>query len=316
VRHSWWQGAKWAAGILFVLCAAAASISYTLYRLTEHDTATGAFTAIAVSVLEDDVDTEEFQQIMNEAAANPDAEYTLPGVNVTVTGQEIADLTPTEALELVVSRTADTLYYEGADSAQPLFSEEPGGTANGQEEQGPSVDTGTFSLLSENTHNFFQPLIYVFGSIAIVSMALLILLSRGFGRLGSPSLAILTAIAPFALLWTVASRTADKMAEKPDDLTGRLAATLTPAFDDLSRTFLVLAAVGGATAALAVVGHIATWAIARSRTGQPETEVDAEADAVAEPATEPFALEPAMDEEPPAQGDELPSIGPGGVPQA
>jgi hypothetical protein len=102
------------------------------------------------------------------------------------------------------------------------------------------------------------------------------------------------------------------MAEKPDDLTGRLAATLTPAFDDLSRTFLVLAAVGGATATLAVIGHIATWAITRSRTGQPESE----ADAIAEPATEPLAPEPAMDEEPPAQGDEFPSIGPGGVPQA
>ena len=312
MRPSWHLYAKWLSALAAVFLVFAASISYTLYRLTEHDTATAAFTAIAVSMLEDNVDTEEFQQIVNEAAANPDAEYTLPGVNVTVTGQEIADLTPTEALEFVVSRTADTLYYEGADSAQPLFSEEPGGTADGQEDQGPSVDTGTFSLLSEGTHDFFQPLIYVFGSIAIVSMVLLILLSRGFGRLGSPGLALLTAIAPLALLWTVASRAADKMAEKPDDLTGRLAATLTPAFDDLSRTFLVLAAVGAALTAAAIIGHIATWAITRSRTGQPESE----ADAIAEPATEPLAPEPAMDEEPPAQGDEFPSIGPGGVPQA
>jgi len=312
MRPSWQLYAKWLSALAAVFLVFAASVSYTLYRLTEHDTATGAFTAIAVSLLEDKVDTEEFQQIMNEAAANPDAEYTLPGVNVSVTGQELADRTPTEALDLVVSRTADTLYYEGADSAQPLFSEEPADTADGQEDKEPSVDTGTFSLLSEGTHDFFQPLIYAFVLTAIVSMVLLILLSRGFGRLGSPGLALLTAIAPFALLWTAASRAADGMSDQPDDLTGRLAATLTPALDDLSRTFLVLAAVGGATAALAVVGHIATWAIARSRAGQPEAEADVEA----EPASEPLAPEPAMDEEPPAQGDEFPSIGPGGVPQA
>jgi len=77
---------------------------------------------------------------------------------------------------------------------------------------------------------------------------------------------------------------------------------------------VVLAAVGGATAALAVVGHVATQAITRSRTEQPESESEAETEA--EPATEPFVPEPAMDEELPAQGDEFPSIGPGGVPQA
>jgi hypothetical protein len=307
MKPSWHPHAKWLSALAAVLLVFAASASYTLYRLTEHDTATGAFTAIAVSLLEDRVDTEEFQQVMNEAAANPDAEYTLPGVNVTVTGQELADRTPTEALNLVVSRTADTLYYEGADSAQPLFSEEPGDAADGQEDQEPSVDTGTFFLLSEGTHDFLQPLIYAFVLTAIVSMVLLTLLSRGFGRLGSPSLAFLTVIAPLALLWTVGSRAADKMAEKPDDLTSRLAVALTPVLDDLSRDFLVLAAVGGATAALAVIGHIATLAIARSRAGQPEAEADVEAEPAAEPP---------VDEEPPAQGDEFPSIGRGGVPQA
>ena len=65
MRPSWHLYAKWLSALAAVFLVFAASISYTLFRLTEHDTATAAFTAIAVSVLEDNVDTEEFQQITN-----------------------------------------------------------------------------------------------------------------------------------------------------------------------------------------------------------------------------------------------------------
>jgi len=37
VRHSWRLDAKWAVGLLFVLCAAAASITYSLYRISAQE---------------------------------------------------------------------------------------------------------------------------------------------------------------------------------------------------------------------------------------------------------------------------------------
>jgi hypothetical protein len=37
VRHSWRLDAKWAVGLLFVLCAAAASITYSLHRISAQE---------------------------------------------------------------------------------------------------------------------------------------------------------------------------------------------------------------------------------------------------------------------------------------
>ena len=90
MRPSWHLDAKWLAALAAVALVFAACVSYTLYRLTAHDTATGAFTAIAVSMLEDKVDSGEWERIRAEAAANPETEYYVPGVNVTVSGAEIA----------------------------------------------------------------------------------------------------------------------------------------------------------------------------------------------------------------------------------
>ena len=127
MRPSWHLDVKWLSALAAVFLLFAASVSYTLYLLTEHDTATGAFTAIAVGLVEENFDSEEFERIRAEAAASPGTEYTIPGVNITVTGSELAYLTPTEALELVIGRAADTLYFEGADAAQALFQDEATG---------------------------------------------------------------------------------------------------------------------------------------------------------------------------------------------
>lgn len=119
MRPSWHVDAKWLAALAAVFLVLAASAVYTAYRLTEHDTATGAFTAIAVSLLEERVDAGEWERIRAEAEANPEAEYYVPGVNVTLTGAEIARSTLPQALELVMSRVADKLYYEGSEPPRP-----------------------------------------------------------------------------------------------------------------------------------------------------------------------------------------------------
>jgi hypothetical protein len=95
-------------------------------------------------------------------------------------------------------------------------------------------------------------------------------------------------------------------------MTSKLALALTPAIDDLARTFLVLAAVGGVAVALAVGGHIVAAAVTRVRAGRGEPETGVPADAVADPV----APAHAGGEEPSPRAGDLPSIGPGGVPQA
>jgi hypothetical protein len=101
------------------------------------------------------------------------------------------------------------------------------------------------------------------------------------------------------------------MAEKPDDLTGRLAATLTPAFDDLSRFFTSRVAVGAALTAAAIIGHIASLIWQRTQPQAPAA--TEEAPAAAEPQEQPdYAVDEGFAT---SGGDELPSIGPRGVPQ-
>jgi hypothetical protein len=139
-----------------------------------------------------------------------------------------------------------------------------------------------------------------------------VLLSRGFGRLGSPGVALVAAIGPATLTFVVLRTVFADARDDGDGMFAGAAAALYPTVDDLSRLFTIVVAAGAALVAAAIIGHVASliWRRTRSQAPAPPEE----ALPVDEPEEQP---DYAVDEGFVASGgDELPSIGPGGVPQS
>jgi hypothetical protein len=237
---------------------------------------------------------------------------------VTVTGAEIAQSTLPEALELVMGRVADTLYYEGSDAATPLFAEEPkpGARPIGGGEPDPnaterSLDPGPFGVLSEDSHKFLRPVVLALALVSLLPLALLVVFSRGFGRLGSPGLAVLIGVAPVALLTTLASRAAGQAGDQPDGLGARLASAVEPATGELSNVFLLIAGAGATAVVFALLCNVVAGVLGRSSDKEAEEE---EAQRIARPpraATTYESQEGFSGFLPSEKG----SVGPGGVPQ-
>jgi hypothetical protein len=176
-------------------------------------------------------------------------------------------------------------------------------------------------VLSQGSHDFLQPLVYAFAGLALLPLVALALFSRRFGRLGSPGAAVLAGIAPAALLATLARGAAGSAGDRPDDLPGRLGEAVTPALDDLSTAFLLVAAAAAVAVTLAVVAHTGAWLFARPREAWEEQPA-----AVAQQDDEPASVAPLQSMvrpatyvsdqgfagyDPAAKG----SLGPGSLPQ-
>ncbi|KKL54963.1 hypothetical protein LCGC14_2260150, partial [marine sediment metagenome] len=151
---------------------------------------------------------------------------------------------------------------------------------------------------------------FIFSLIPILVLAVpLVFFSRRFGRLGSPGVVLAVGAAPFAVLWLIVKQATQNAGQ--DGINGALAEPLSPMAGDVSTTFLWLLALGVALVLAAVAGHIgfALWRRLRPTPTRGEEETP--------PPDEPKQPDSVADEGATASGgDELPSIGPGGVPQA
>ena len=116
MKHSWRLNAKWTVGILFVLCAAAASITYSLHRISAQEPASGAAASVIHVLAEEIVDDEMFAELQAAAQASPEAEVQVNELIVPLTGEEIAGLTREEMLEKASARLADIIYFGGVEA--------------------------------------------------------------------------------------------------------------------------------------------------------------------------------------------------------
>ncbi len=318
MRHSWRLNAKWVAALLFVFCAAAASITYSLHRISAQEPASGAAASVIDVLVEEMVDDEMFAEMQAAAQASPEVEVQVNELIVPLTGEEIAGLTREEMLEIASTRLADIIYFEGVEAGEAYFLD-----LQPKEEAGPSPDQpppdsegdglplGPLSLFTQETHDGLRPFVLGLSLVAAALLATLVLLSRGFGRLGSPGLALVVGIGPAALTLTVL-RTA--FADVRDDADGTFSAAaeaLYPTIDDLSRLFAIIVAVGAALAVAAIIGNITSliWQRAQPQAPAPGDEEPPAGEPPEQPdyaAHEGFAT---------SGGDELPSIGPHGAPQ-
>jgi hypothetical protein len=319
MRHSWQLDAKWVVGILFVLCAAAASITYSLHRVSAQEPASGAAASVIDALAEEVVDDEMFAELQAAAQASPEVEVQVNELLVPLTGEEISALTREEMLEEASIRLADIIYVEGVEGAEAYFRDmepkEEGGASADQpptKSEGDSLPLEPLGLFTQETHDGLRPFVLGLSLVAAALLAVLVLLSRGFGRLGSPGLALVAGIGPAALTFIVLRSV---LADAKDDGEGTFAGAaeaLYPTAGDLFRLFTIIVVAGAALVAAAIIGHIASLIRQRTRSQAPApTE---EALPVGEPEKQPdYALDEGFAS---SGGDELPSVGPSGVPQS
>jgi hypothetical protein len=265
------------------------------------------------------VDDEMFAELQAAAQASPEAEVQVNELLLPLTGEEISGLTREEMLEKASTHLADIIYLEGVEGAEAYFQDvEPKQEAGPSGDQPPTDSEGDglplepLGLFTQETHDGLRPFVLGLSLVAAALLATLVLLSRGFGRLGSPGLALIAGIGPAALIFVVLRTVSADAIDNEEGMFAGAAAALHPTVDDLSRLFTIIVAAGALFVAAAMIGHVASLIWQRTRSQAPEpTE---EALPVDEPEEQP---DYAVDEGFVASGgDELPSIGPGGVPQS
>lgn len=311
MRHSWLVDAKWLFGLACLASIVVAGGLYSLSKLTERDPATGIFTGVMATFAKEGEGSEEFDELQALAAANPDQDFTIEGVSLPVEGRELVGLSYGEAVDLVVARIADRLYTEGPNSVEQFFVDVPEADSEGSPGgEGEEFGLGPFSLLTQDSHDIVRR-IFTFSLIPILILAVpLVFFSRRFGRLGSPGVVLAVGTAPFAALWFITEQATKNPGE--DGMNASLAQALSPTAGDVSSAFLRLFIVGLVLVLVAVAAHIsfALW----HRLRPTPVPADGETAPFSEPEEQP---EYAVDEGfATSGGGELPSIGPGGVPQA
>jgi len=273
VAYSWRPDAKWLAAILFLLCAAVASFTYSLYRVTAHQPAAGVSAAVIEGMTKGALNDELFAELQHAARSDPEAELQAEGVTIPLRGEEIAGLNKEEVLEKAAARLADILYYEGVSAGEAYFQDltpdegEPPSADRAaprdQEDEGLQLEL--VALFTEQTHEGVRPFALALSIGAAALLAVLVVLSRGFGRLGSPGIAIAIATGPFALV-AAAFRGALEDGQRSDESTLAAAAqALHAPVADLAHAFAALAVIGLVMAALAVAGQVAAIFVARRR---------------------------------------------------
>lgn len=319
MKHSWRQDAKWVAAILFVLCAAAASITYSLHRVSAEESASGAAASVIDALAEEMVDDEMFAELQAAAKASPEVEVQVNELLLPLTGEEISGLTREEMLEKASTRLADIIYVEGVEGAEAYFQDmEPKQEAGPSADQPPADSEGDglplepLGLFTQETHDGLRPFVLGLSLVAAALLAVLVLLSRGFGRLGSPGLALVAAIGPAALTLMVLRTVFADARDNEEGMFAGAAEALYPTMDDLSRLFTIIVAAGALLVAAAIIGHVAS--LIRQRTRSQASESSEDEASPGEPEEQPdYAVDAGFAT---SGGDGLPSIDPGGVPQS
>jgi hypothetical protein len=200
-RPHWHVDAKWVFGLLLTAVVSGGLLVYGLYQLTGRGSATrmiapgiGAYQSgmlsadarTALKVIEADT--------LSRAARNPNDQYQLlPMFNLMATGREIALFTP-EALEAYTAqRVAEVIYDNGAGGLAGIMA--------GQSRI--PIDVGFLGALGPEVHPALGRIAVVWGVAALILLVPVVIFSAGFGRLGSPGVALTVAALPGVLVASV-----------------------------------------------------------------------------------------------------------------
>jgi len=268
-RPYWRVDAKWVVGLLLILALNLAMLFYNLYLVTEAAPAVETMsTMLAVLTSPEGLDdATAIDAALEQLRANPDhAIRPFPGLPVELREADIAGRSPRELRLFVWRQLAEPLYREGLEGLMARI-EDP------EMRAGFAGGIGPLALFSLQAHQTLFRLLWIVLPCTLVLLALLILFSYRFGRLGSPGLVLFVASLPGAIISTALSRMppADALLvglEQDVGLTDRLgqvaSQVLPPMMRDFSVSYTIVLLTGLALIIVAVLGGL-IWRLTRRR---------------------------------------------------
>jgi hypothetical protein len=192
VRPYWHIDAKWITGILLLFLLNITFLLFVFVQVTAADRGIDLLTiTLASSFSRDGLDQEADLEIMHQKIVeSPDGTWQpIPSLNILVREEDIRGLTPREMRLWFFRQLAEPLYYEGPQGLASLATDP-------EMRKNMEGGIGPLGFISAATHSKLQKTFYIFGSISLALMGLLVLFSYRFGRLGSPGCVIFLAALP------------------------------------------------------------------------------------------------------------------------
>jgi hypothetical protein len=187
---------QWFSGILFALCLIALFLVVNAYQLTEADTAQRILTRAVAAITEIDALLPEIRSDLTETLeSGDDPTVTVPlfPVPVELTREEATAISTPELRSLLLDTAAERAYREGwsvfalgdPEAKQHIDPISPeGGVKRG------------LSFLSDNNHSALRIALFVLGGLSALMGALVLLSSKGLGRVVAIGACLLGAAVP------------------------------------------------------------------------------------------------------------------------
>jgi hypothetical protein len=191
---------KWGIGLLLVSTLGVLLLAVDGTQLTAAGTAHRVLRRTVASLTEIDALIENPDQMATTGTISGDsASSRLTGfpIDVSLTAKEADSLSSFELRDLVLDRSADRLY---ADGFSAFRENDAGGASDIQILSPPGAVRYTAGLLTEGNHDIMQIVMAVVAVVAAFLALVLVLLSRGYGRLTSLGVAVLAASLPLLLV--------------------------------------------------------------------------------------------------------------------
>jgi hypothetical protein len=191
-RPYWHVDAKWITAILLLFLLNMTFLLFILVQALAPQRGIDLLTVlIASSFSREGLDQEADLEIMHrKIAESPDGAWQpIPSLNIVVREQDIEDVSPREMRLWFFRQLAEPIYYEGQQGLASLASDP---------EMAKKMEggIGPFGFISAESHGKLQKVFFVFGSISLVLLGLLVFFSYRFGRLGSPGCVLFLAALP------------------------------------------------------------------------------------------------------------------------
>jgi hypothetical protein len=190
---------KWATAFALFLALLAMLSALQLYQMTSKETAHRTLRrSIAVTTEIDLLIARNFDDLRSRADdAGPGEALRLRDypIEVDLTREEALAATPGSLRDLLLDRSADLMYAEGAD---PLRDDEPGG-GPGRFDAAGAVDH-FLSLLRSDVHTLLGVLTIALAGVCLILAVALAALCRGFGRIAGVGAVLLASALPVLIL--------------------------------------------------------------------------------------------------------------------
>jgi hypothetical protein len=200
IGTSFWRTLfKWVSGFLLVMVTGALILSVNVFQLTSRGPATETLERALASLTEIDALLLEGEADLRALAEeSPDEELQLEHypIDVGLSAEDVQGLSTGGLRELILSRSADRFYTRGLSS----FEERSAASSEISLLSAPGAVRYTVGLITEDTHEVARVVAAALLGAVLVLTLLLVVLSRGYGRLTGLGIILMAAALPYMLV--------------------------------------------------------------------------------------------------------------------